>query len=98
MDDHFRVTDADRDRAAALLRDHFVAGRLTAGELDERLTAALRGVTFGDLRRVLADLPAPRWRRRPTVFHRRPGWSAATGGCWPVYPAAHRRVHVSRRR
>ena len=59
MDDHFRVTDADRDRAAALLRDHFVAGRLTAGELDERLTAALRGVTFGDLRRVLADLPGP---------------------------------------
>jgi len=69
MADRLRVTDADRDQAAALLRDHFVAGRITAGELDERLTAALRAVTFGDLRRALAGLPgspvAPRAHRVP---------------------------------
>jgi hypothetical protein len=57
MDDRFRVSDVDRDRCAALLRGHFTAGRLSAGELDERLTAALRATTFGDLRRVLAGLP-----------------------------------------
>jgi hypothetical protein len=57
MDDRFRVSEADRDRATALLRDHFAAGRLTAHELDERLATALGSKTFGDLRRVLADLP-----------------------------------------
>jgi Domain of unknown function (DUF1707) len=59
MDDHFRTSDADRDRVAALLRDHFAEGRLTPEELDERLTATLSAATLGDLRRVLADLPGP---------------------------------------
>ena len=59
MDDHFRTSDADRDRAAALLRDHFAAGRLTPEELDTRLAAALNAKTLGDLRCVLADLPVP---------------------------------------
>jgi hypothetical protein len=57
MDDRFRASDADRDSAVALLRVHFAAGRLTAGELDERLSAALGAKTLGDLRLVLADLP-----------------------------------------
>lgn len=59
MDDRLRTSDADRDRVTALLRDHFAAGRLTPEELDERLTATLNARTFGDLRRVLADLPGP---------------------------------------
>ena len=59
MDDRLRTSDADRDRVTALLRDHFAAGRLTRQELDERLTATLNATTFGDLRRVLADLPGP---------------------------------------
>jgi hypothetical protein len=41
------------------LRDHFAAGRITPGELDERLSAALNAKTFGDLRRIMADLPGP---------------------------------------
>jgi hypothetical protein len=57
VDDQFRVSDADRDRCAALLRGHFAAGLLSAGELDERLTAALRATILGDLRRVLTGLP-----------------------------------------
>src|SRR5215470_11421977 len=59
MDDRIRTSDADRDRAAARLRDHFAEGRLTREELDERLAAALNAKTHGDLRRVLADLPEP---------------------------------------
>ena len=59
MDDRFRTSDADRDRVASLLRDHFAQGRLDPQELDERLTATLNARTFGDLRRVLADLPEP---------------------------------------
>ena len=58
-DDSIRVSDADRDRVTAQLRDHFAAGRITPGELDERLSAALNAKTFGDLRRIMADLPGP---------------------------------------
>ena len=59
MDDSIRVSDADRDRVTAQLRDHFAAGRITPGELDQRLSAALNAKTFGDLRRIMADLPGP---------------------------------------
>lgn len=59
MDDRIRVSDADRDRVTSRLRDHFAAGRLTHGELDERISAALNAKTFGELRRVMADLPEP---------------------------------------
>lgn len=59
MDDRIRISDADRDRLTARLREHFAEGRLTSDELDERLTAALSAKTFGDLRRVMADLPEP---------------------------------------
>jgi hypothetical protein len=59
MDDGIRVSDADRDRVTAQLRDHFAEGRLTQEELDERISAALSAKTFGDLRHVMADLPSP---------------------------------------
>ena len=59
MDDSIRVSDTDRDRVTAQLRDHFAAGRITSVELDERLSAALSARTFGDLRRIMADLPGP---------------------------------------
>jgi hypothetical protein len=59
MDDRIRVSDTDRDRVTARLRDHFAEGRLAPGELDERISAALSARTFGDLRRVMADLPGP---------------------------------------
>lgn len=59
MDDRIRVSDADRDRITARLREHFAEGRLTSDELDERISATLNAKTFGDLRRVTADLPEP---------------------------------------
>jgi DNA-binding PadR family transcriptional regulator len=55
--DHIRTSEADREDATARLRDHYAEGRLTYEELGERITAALNARTFGDLRRVLADLP-----------------------------------------
>lgn len=58
-DDRMRVSDADRERVAARLRDHFAEGRLTQEELDERISAALRAKTAGDLRPLTADLPEP---------------------------------------
>jgi len=59
MNDRMRISDSDRDRVAAQLRDYYAEGRLTSEELDERVTAALSAKTAGDLRRLLADLPSP---------------------------------------
>lgn len=58
MDERIRVSDADRERVAERLREHFAEGRLTSDELEERIAAALTAKTVGDLRRPLADLPA----------------------------------------
>jgi hypothetical protein len=52
-----RASDADRDRVAALLREHHAAGRLTAEEFHERMDAALNAKTLGELDELLADLP-----------------------------------------
>ena len=59
MDDRIRVSDADRERVADRLREHFAQGRLSTDELDERIAAALAAKTFGDLRRIMTDLPEP---------------------------------------
>ena len=59
MDDRIRACDADRDHVTARLREHFAAGRLTADELDERISAALKAKTHGELRPLMADLPEP---------------------------------------
>jgi hypothetical protein len=53
-----RASDADRDAVADRLHTAAVEGRLEPDELEERLHAALRARTYGDLRRLVADLPA----------------------------------------
>jgi len=58
-----RASDADRDAIAARLHEAAVEGRLDADELEERLHLALRARTYGDLRRLVADLPAQPARR-----------------------------------
>jgi hypothetical protein len=79
MDDRIRASDTDRDRVTARLRDHFAEGRLTPDELDQRVSATLNAKTFGDLRRVMTDLPEPAAvpPREPQRL-RRPGpaWTA----------------------
>jgi DUF1707 SHOCT-like domain len=52
-----RASDADRERAVALLRGHAEAGRLDVDELDERCERAFAAKTFGELDAVTADLP-----------------------------------------
>lgn len=82
MDDRIRISDADRERVTARLREHFAEGRLTSEELDERITATLNAKTYGELRRVLADLPesepvaaqggpVPPWAGQPAFVYRR---------------------------
>lgn len=54
-----RASDADRDRVAAVLRDAHADGRLAQDELLERLDATYDARTYGDLDRLVADLPRP---------------------------------------
>jgi hypothetical protein len=75
-DPRIRASDDDRDRAAALLREHHAAGRLTPEEFNERLDKVYDAKTLGDLDQLMDDLPAidlyrlpdaslPRSYRRP---------------------------------
>jgi hypothetical protein len=54
-----RIGDAERDAAATDLGEHYAAGRLTIDELNERLDATFSAKTFGQLTRIMADLPGP---------------------------------------
>ena len=52
-----RVSDAEREQAVVLLREHLLAGRLTLEEFTTRAEAALSARVGSDLARVQADLP-----------------------------------------
>jgi hypothetical protein len=55
-----KASDSDRDAVVSDLSEHFQAGRLTAEEFEERTGRALAARTWGELRNLLADLPAAR--------------------------------------
>jgi hypothetical protein len=52
-----RVADADRERLVEELREHSVAGRLSAEEFEERLGLAYGARTRADVEAVRVDLP-----------------------------------------
>jgi Domain of unknown function (DUF1707) len=57
-----RVGDAEREAAAAEVREHFASGRLTQDELNQRLDQTFAAKTRGDLDAVFTDLPSARGR------------------------------------
>jgi hypothetical protein len=69
---HLRVSDADREQTADLLRQAAGDGRITFDELDQRLEAAYAARTYGDLTEVTADLPAP-GQHSPAALDTAPG-------------------------
>ena len=82
--DYLRVGDTERDEVAVALHDHFVQGRLTRDELDERLELTLSAKTVGDLREITRDLPGP---HRPAETHR------PAPHTWHAGHHPHRRRH-----
>ncbi|WP_432133239.1 MULTISPECIES: DUF1707 SHOCT-like domain-containing protein [unclassified Streptomyces] len=52
-----RASDADRERVAEILRDALAEGRLDMAEFEERLEAAYRSRTYGELAPLTRDLP-----------------------------------------
>jgi uncharacterized protein DUF1707 len=63
-----RASDADRDAVTDRLRQAAGEGRLEPEELEQRVDRALRARTYGELARLVADLP-----RRPNMPWRPPG-------------------------
>lgn len=53
-----RASDAERERAASEIREHYAQGRLSSDELSERLDQAYAARTTGELTSLRADLPA----------------------------------------
>jgi len=72
MDPRLRAADTDRQHVADLLQHHTAAGRLTLDEYEQRVSAAWRATTLGELAWLTADLPA-------TQPHRRAAGRAPTG-------------------
>jgi hypothetical protein len=68
-----RASDDDRNRAAALLREHHAVGRLTPEEFSERLDKVFEAKTMGELDDLLADLPGIDLYRLPDASIRRCG-------------------------
>lgn len=52
-----RIGDAEREKVAASLREHYAHGRLTLDEFQQRLDAVFAAKTDTDLARITADLP-----------------------------------------
>src|SRR5262250_3266023 len=94
-DPRIRASDADRDRTAALLREHLAAGRLSSEEFNERLDQAYAAKTLGELDQLLADLPGIDLYHLPdhSVERRRGGssfglpWLLAPRGGTGISPA-----------
>ena len=94
-----RASDADRDRIAAVLHDAHADGRLAQDELLERLGATYEARTYGDLDRLVADLPRPTlaaatrpaphpMRPAPASPARRPTGNTAITAAWWVWGTA----------
>jgi hypothetical protein len=71
----FRASDSDREEVAERLRHATSEGRLTGSELEERLEAVYACRTHGELRGLVADLPAPTSPSHPGFRLRH--WAAA---------------------
>jgi hypothetical protein len=67
--DRQRASDHDREAAAASLREHYAAGRLSTDTLDQRVAEVYAAKTRAELGTVMFDLPPieplrPRFRER----------------------------------
>jgi DUF1707 SHOCT-like domain len=60
-----RIGDADREAAAASLREHYAQGRLTLEEFNQRLDAVFAATTQSQLNQITRDLPHSRMPSAP---------------------------------
>ncbi|MFE3519474.1 DUF1707 domain-containing protein [Streptomyces sp. NPDC059166] len=81
-----RASDAERERVAETLREAVAEGRLEMDEFEQRVDAAYKARTHGELEPLVRDLPVPGALARPAagVVDGRRGssaeWSSRIGG------------------
>jgi Domain of unknown function (DUF1707) len=80
-----RIGDADREAAAASLREHYAQGRLSLEEFNERIDAVFAASTQGDLDHVTRDLPHVRVPSTPL-----PGTGVRAVGAGPGHQGGAR--------
>lgn len=76
-----RASDADRERAADVLKAGFAEGRLNKQEYDQRLARVYASSTYGELHTLLADLP-----QGPEPMPRQAQLQPVPQTFWPVPP------------
>lgn len=85
-----RASDADRDRVIEILQAAAAEGRLDLDEFDERMSAAARAKTFGELTPLTADLRGMMTATTPAhtneAIIRAHGSSPKREGRWTVPP------------
>lgn len=69
-----RIGDAEREQAVSQLGDHYVAGRLTQEEYDERAAAAWSARTLSHLQPLFRDLPPAQRQEARQTARMRPRW------------------------
>ncbi len=77
-----RASDAERERIAEALREAVAEGRLTMEEFEERLEAAYKARTHGELEPLVRDLPAPGGGTAAVSLTKRAGAVAPGGQDW----------------
>lgn len=80
--ERMRASDADRDAVADRLATALAEGRLDMTEYDDRLSAAMRATTVGDLTQITEDLPATTDPVRGPVDLAEVGTAAAPRRAW----------------
>lgn len=79
---HLRISDAEREQAAADLSEHYAVGRLSHDEHAERLDAVWTARTRADLEPIFEDLPT----QRPTGSLARPPRARSPWHSLPFLP------------
>jgi hypothetical protein len=77
-----RASDAERERVAEVLRDAVAEGRLRMEEFGQRLDAAYKARTHGELEPLVRDLPAPGGVVAPVGVGGAPAPTGSAGVDW----------------
>ena len=79
-----RIGDAERERAASQLAEHYAVGRITQEEHTERLDRIWAARTQSELDPVFADLPGHAPSAGPRAAAARPRTARRSGLPWPL--------------
>lgn len=77
-----RASDAERERIAEVLREAVAEGRLQMEEFEQRLDAAYKARTHGELEPLIRDLPAPGGAVAPVRAGSAPARTGSAGVDW----------------